>query len=76
MISCYSVNLFVTVALEKLREIYKLLCHRDRPASYPTALSQIPACGFPAQGSSVLFASYKRKGYFQYPIIRGRGTLK
>ena len=50
--------------------------YRDRTASFPTALSQIPACGFPAQGSSVLFASYKRKVYSQYPIIRGHGTLK
>jgi len=32
--------------------------HRDRTASYLAALSQTPACGFPAQGSSVLLASH------------------
>lgn len=35
------------------------MSNRGRTASYPAAPSQIPACGFPAQGSSVLFASYK-----------------
>ena len=33
--------------------------NQGRTPSYPTAPSQIPACGFPAQGSSVLLASYK-----------------
>lgn len=52
-----------------------IISHRDRTASYPTALSQIPACGFPAPGSSVLFASYKSLGFYQCPMIRGRGIL-
>ena len=40
-------------------EILFFVRNRDRTASYPTALSQFPACGFPAQGSSVLLTSYK-----------------
>ncbi|MFC1862872.1 hypothetical protein ACFL1Z_02835 [Thermodesulfobacteriota bacterium] len=35
------------------------LGNQGRTASHLTAPSQIPACGFPAQGSSILFASYK-----------------
>jgi hypothetical protein len=31
--------------------------HRGRTASYPTAPAQIPACGFPAPGSSGILAS-------------------
>ena len=33
--------------------------NQDRPAGYPTVLSQILACGSSAQGSSVLLTSYK-----------------
>ena len=36
-----------------------LACNRGRTAGYPAAPSQIPACGFPAQGSSALLASYR-----------------
>ena len=45
--------------------------HRGRTASFPTAPSQIPACGFLAQGSSVLFASYKS---ISVPISNNPGT--
>src|SRR5262245_11239081 len=31
--------------------------HRGRTAGYPTAPAQIPACGFPAPGSSVRLAA-------------------
>jgi hypothetical protein len=34
--------------------------HRGRTASYPTAPAQIPACGFPAPGSSVRLAAALR----------------
>src|SRR6185369_7573471 len=33
---------------------------RGRTASYPTAPAQIPACGFPAPGSSSILASAAR----------------
>src|SRR5512145_880843 len=56
--------------------ILLFLCHRGRTAGYPTAPSQIPACGFSAPGSSVLLASYKSVVQFQYPMIRGFGILK
>ena len=32
-----------------------------RTAGYPAAPAQIPACGFPAPGSSVTFASVRAK---------------
>jgi hypothetical protein len=31
--------------------------HRGRDAGYPTPPAQIPACGFPAPGSSAILAS-------------------
>ena len=35
-------------------------CRQSRTAGYPTAPFQISACGFSAQGSSILFTSCKR----------------
>src|ERR1022692_1251461 len=42
---------------------------RGRSASYPTAPSRIPACSFPAPGSSELFASALVQWYWLSPLL-------
>jgi hypothetical protein len=42
----------------RLRSFVDFLQHQGRTASYPTAPSQIPACGTPAPGFSKLLASH------------------
>lgn len=54
----YRPRIILIISFGSIENILRL-DHRGRTASYPAAPSQIPACGFPAQGSSVLFASYK-----------------
>ena len=44
-------------------------CRRGRSASYPTAPSRIPACSFPAPGSSELFASALVQWYWLSPLL-------
>ena len=50
-------QLFASLFRELRRELCRIntsrkICHQGRTAGCPTAPSQIPACGFPAQGSS------------------------
>ena len=48
----------VAVGLRSANPTYRasLVAHQGRTASYPTAPSQIPACGITAPGSSKLLA--------------------
>ncbi len=57
-----------------------MLRHRGRTASYPTTPAQIPACGIPAPGSSVVLASASRRlrrvsaGSVALPLDVGSGS--
>src|SRR5438034_1415117 len=56
----FSLNAFSRLLSGRLGTCLHLSCfmrHRGRTASYPTAPAQIPACSFPAPGSSALLAS-------------------
>lgn len=49
--------------------IVQLRRHRGRTASYPTAPAQIPACSFPAPGSSGILASAIRPRLLKLPSL-------
>src|ERR1035438_9845927 len=51
------------------RKSSRTSCRRGRSASYLTAPSRIPACSFPAPGSSELFASAPVQWYWLSPLL-------